>query len=298
MKSIYFILLGAAVVSLTACGGSKNHYDATGVFESTEVIVSAQAAGEIMRFDIDEGSLLEAGQQVGYIDSLQLWLKKQQLQANIVSMTNRMQDIAKQIAATIQQIETQNREKARVESLLLSNAANTKQLDDINAAISVLQKQLSAQQSTLENNNKSLGGDIAGIRAQIGQIEDQLSKCVIRSPIGGTVLAKYAEAGELAAQGKPLFKIADVQNMILRAYITADQFTQIKIGQQVKIIPDYNNPDKTTYEGVVEWISDKAEFTPKTIQTKNERANLVYAVKIGVKNDGRIKIGMYGDVLL
>ena len=297
MKTVKNVLFYAIFLSLTAaCGNGNGDYDASGTFESTEIIVSAEANGKIMRFNVEEGDLLKDGQEVGYIDTVQLYLKKMQLLTSVKSVQSRRSDIAKQIAATKEQIAKAEKEKKRNENLLKSNAATQKQVDDIDSQLAVLQKQLAAQISTLQNSNQSVTEESSAMEIQVAQVEDQLQKSHIISPINGTVLSKYAEAGELATQGKPLFKIADIENMYLRAYIIADQLTQMKLGQEVKVFADYGEDGKREYTGKVTWISDKAEFTPKTIQTRDERANLVYAVKIAVKNDGYLKIGMYGEV--
>ncbi|MDP4239865.1 MAG: HlyD family efflux transporter periplasmic adaptor subunit [Bacteroidota bacterium] len=281
---------------LLACGKSNADADASGTFESTEVIVSAEATGEILSFNIQEGQSLTANELVGIIDTTQLYLRKQQIVYSKKSLLSRRPDIKKQIAALKQQIATAKTERRRFENLVKANAANQKQVDDINAQIAVLEKQLDAQQTTLVTGNQGINEDSESISLQIAQLEDQLHKCRIVSPITGTVLVKYAEMGEVAAPGKALFKIADINNMILRAYVTADQLTQLKIGQKVKVTSDFGKDKNREYAGTIAWISDKAEFTPKTIQTRDERANLVYAVKINVKNDGLLKIGMYGDV--
>ncbi len=297
MKLLKRVLFSAITTTiLSACGNNEGKYDATGTFEATEVIVSSEASGKLMEFNVTEGQLLEQGTQVGYVDTVQLYLKKLQLQANTTAVRSRRQDVNKQIAAIKQQIATQFREKNRWENLVKSNAANQKQVDDINAQISFLQKQLAAQTSTLENSNASVTGESSALEIQIAQLEDQLQKCHINSPIKGTVLSKYAEQGELAVPGKALFKVADIENLFLRAYITSDQLSKIKIGQTVKVFADYGGENVKEYSGTVSWISSKSEFTPKGIQTKDERANLVYAVKIAVKNRGDIKIGMYGEV--
>lgn len=296
MKTINKILSGATLLALSACGNGNSDYDASGTFEATEVIVSAEANGKIMQFDLEEGQLLEANKEIGYIDTVQLYLKKIQLAANVKSVQSRQSDVPKQIAATKEQIAKAEKERKRNENLLKSNASTQKQLDDIDSQIIVLQKQLAAQISTLQNSNNSVTEESSAIEIQVAQIEDQLQKSHISSPINGTVLSKYAELGELANQGKPLFKVADINNMFLRAYIIADQLTQMKLGQDVKIYADFGKDGKREYPGKIVWISDKAEFTPKTIQTRDERANLVYAVKIAVKNDGYLKIGMYGEV--
>ena len=212
------------------------------------------------------------------------------------AVESRHYNVSRQIASIQQQITTQKTEQKRYENLIKSNAANQKQLDDINAQIALLEKQLVAQKETLENNNRSVTSESLGLLAQVSQIEDQIEKSIIASPIDGTILSKYAEAGELATHGRALFKVADIANMHLRVYITADQLTSLKIGQQVKVYADQGKSDRKEYQGTITWISDKAEFTPKTIQTRDERANLVYAVKIAVKNDGLIKKGMYGEI--
>lgn len=296
MRTNKYLLFTASFVILTACGNGKSDYDASGTFEATEVIVSSEANGKIMQFNVEEGQLLEADKEVGCIDTLQLYLKKMQLLASGKAVANKSMDINKQIAATKEQISKAEYEKKRNENLLKENAATQKQIDDINSQIAVLKKQLEAQVSTLQRGNASVTEESSAYEIQVAQLEDQLRKCHITSPINGTVLAKYAEKGELATQGKPLFKVADVQKMFLRAYITADQLTQLKLGDKVKVFSDLGDNDRREYEGVITWISDKSEFTPKTIQTRDERANLVYTMKIAVKNDGYLKIGMYGEM--
>ena len=287
----------ATIVSifLVSCSNSDGDVDASGTFETTEIIVSTESMGKIMQLNVEEGQQLNFNQRVGYIDTTQLYLKKLQLVASKKALQSRRPDIQKQIAALEQQIETAKTERKRVENLVKAEASTTKQLDDANAQIKVLEKQLEATKSSLENTSNSILGDNEALQIQIEQIEDQLQKCYITSPITGVVLTKYAEQGELATPGKALFKIGDVTNMILRAYVTSDQLTQIALGQKVKVYADYGE-DRKEYEGVVSWISSKSEFTPKTIQTRDERANLVYAVKINIKNDGLLKIGMYGNV--
>ncbi|MDR1501316.1 MAG: HlyD family efflux transporter periplasmic adaptor subunit [Prevotella sp.] len=298
MNTIKNILFLSFAILLSACDRGNGDYDASGVFETTEVIVSAEANGKIMQFDIEEGQLLDAGREIGYIDTVQLYLKKMQLQANMKSVKTRYTDVPRQIAATKQQIATQRNELRRFENLVKSNAANQKQVDDINAQILVLERQLAAQTETLENSNRGVSEESTGLDIQVAQLNDQLQKSIITSPIRGTVLSKYAEQGELATQGRALFKIADMDNMFLRAYITSGQLTEVKIGQQVRVFADFGEKDIKEYAGTITWISDKSEFTPKTIQTRDERANLVYAVKIAVKNDGYLKKGMYGELKL
>ena len=296
-KMRYHILLGIALLAgFTSCKKSDNNYDAAGSLETTEITVSGEGSGKLLTFDVEEGQELNAGQTVGSIDSVQLFLRKKQLMASGKSIQVRRPDVQKQIAVLEQQISTAKTEKKRIENLLKANATNQKQLDDINAQIDVLEKQLDAQKTTLNSTNQGLTEDNEGIKLQVAQIEDQLKKCHIVSPISGTVLVKYVELGELVMPGKALFKIADTQNMILRAYITSNQLSQLKIGQQVKVSSDFGADKTRDYTGTIAWVSSKAEFTPKTIETRDERANLVYAVKINVKNDGLLKIGMYGNV--
>ena len=290
-------IYGMAVWMLSACGNGTPDYDATGTFEATEVIVSAEAAGKLLQLEVEEGTRLKAGEEVGLVDTVQLYLKKLQLEANMKSVESQRPDLAKQIAATKQQITTAQREKKRVENLLAAGAANQKQLDDWDAQVTLLQRQLIAQESSLMKSTNSLTEQGNSVSIQVAQVEDQLNKCHIQSPIEGTVLAKYAEAGELASVGKPLFKVGEVDRMYLRAYITSEQLSQVKLGDEVTVYSDYGNSEQKAYPGVVTWISDRSEFTPKTILTKNERANLVYTVKIAVKNDGSLKIGMYGGVV-
>ena len=291
-------LFGIVIVATlsASCGSGDGDYDASGVFEATEVIVSAKGTGEIVRLDIQEGQNVAAGAPVGFIDPLQLHLRKMQLLANMTAVESRHYDVSRQIASIQQQIATQKTERTRYENLVRSNAANQKQLDDINAQIALLEKQLAAQTETLENNNRNVSGESTGLQAQVAQIEDQIRQNVISSPIDGTVLSKYAEQGEWAVQGRALFKVADIARMNLRVYITAGQLTELKIGQQVEVYADRGESDRREYPGTVTWISDQAEFTPKTIQTRDERANLVYAVKVAVRNDGYIKKGMYGEI--
>ena len=296
MKSRNLLGLCSLLALFSACGNGAPKYDATGTFETTEVLVSAEASGRLLYFDIEEGMLLKAGEEIGVVDTVQLYLKKLQLEASIKSVEEQRPDILKQVAATKEQISAAGRERNRVENLLKVGAANQIQLDDAEDLLEVLRKQFVAQNSTLSNSHQSLTWQSSSVGIQVAQVEDQLKKCHITSPITGTVLAKYAEAGELTAMGTPLFKVADTEQMYLRAYITSEQLSQVKLGQKVTVFSDYGTDEHKQYPGVVTWISDTSEFTPKTILTKNERANLVYAVKIAVHNDGLLKIGMYGGV--
>ena len=294
MKYLHYLTLTFTAL-LSACH-SANDFDATGTFEATEITVSAETSGKLFYLNAEEGTRLKQGEEVGLTDTIQLYLRKLQLEASMKSVESQRPDIRKQIAATKEQIATAERERNRVENLLQVNAANRKQLDDWNSQLAVLHRQLEAQVSSLENNTASLNEQSSSVAIQAAQIADQLQKCHILSPISGTVLAKYAEPGELAAPGKPLFKIADMENIFLRAYITSAQLASVTLGQKVKVIADFGGDICSEYEGKVTWIADEAEFTPKTILTDDERANQVYAVKIAVRNDGKIKLGMYGKV--
>lgn len=294
MKAIYYLLTGILFIS---CGKNKSEFDATGAFEATEVIVSSEANGRIMQFDVEEGNLLPAGTSIGYIDSTQLYLRKMQLVAGRKSVESRKPDIRKQIAAIEQQIATARIEQQRMENLVKAKSANQKQLDDITESIKLLQKQLAAQQSALLKTTSGADNDAESFDYQVMQLDDQLQKCRLINPLTGTVLVKYAQASEVTAAGKPLYKIADMETLFLRAYITAEQLSQLKTGQQVTVYSDFGPDNRRQYPGVITWVSGKSEFTPKGIQTKDERANLVYAVKISVKNDGYLKIGQYGEVV-
>ena len=287
------------LLSLLAVGcGNRDDFDATGTFEATEVTVSAEANGRILCFDVEEGDSVEAAVPVGAIDTVQLYLQKLQLERQVASARSSRPDVRKQATALREQIAQQQTERRRVENLLKDGAATTKQLDDIDAQLKILQGQLDALLSTLHNNLASIDENSSAIELQIAQIEDRLSKCRIVSPVGGTVLAKYAEAGELAAVGRPLMKVADLGQVYLRAYFTSEQLSSLRLGQQVTVTADFGGDERIDYPGRITWIASESEFTPKSIQTRNSRANLVYAVKIAVKNDGRLKLGLYGEVKL
>ena len=296
MRTYKLIILGTMAAWMTACENANPEYDATGVFETTEVIVSAQGNGEIMQLTIEEGSEVSPNELLGHIDTIQLSLKRQQLTANLSATESRKLNANKQLASLRQQIANLKTEQSRYEKLVKANAASQKQLDEINYNLEVLQKQLSATSEQIGCNNNSLSEQSAGIAAQVAQIDKQMEDCLITSPIKGIILSKYTEQGEYVTPGRALFKVGDISDMKLRAYVSAPQLTSLQIGQQVKVFADFGDTDRKEYEGTVTWISDEAEFTPKTIQTRNERSNLVYAIKIAVKNDGTIKRGMYGDV--
>ena len=294
MKKVLYI-----AVSLLAIACSKEaEFDAQGTFEATEVVVSSEATGRILNFDIEEGMTIVANQAVGTIDSLQLHLQRKQLLAQQSALLTSRPDVKKQVASLREQIVKQKSELRRVENMLSDGAATQKQKDDIEAQIKILEGQLEATLSTLGKNTSTINDNSVALEAQIAALDDRISKCRILSPVGGTVLVKYAEAGELASVGKPLMKIADLKNIYLRAYFTSDQLANIKLGDEVKVIADFGGEERYDYTGRVAWISSESEFTPKTIQTKDSRANLVYAVKIAVENDGRLKIGLAGEVIL
>ena len=294
MKRIVYI---AAVVLAASCG-TEAEFDAQGTFEATEVVVSSEATGRILNFEVEEGMAVEANQMVGAIDSVQLHLQRKQLVAQQSALLGSRPDVKKQVAALREQIAKQNEELRRVENMLKDGAATKKQKDDIEAQIKIMESQLDATLSTLDKNTSTINNNSAALEAQIAALDDRISKCRIISPVGGTVLVKYAEAGELASVGKPLMKIADLDNIYLRAYFTSDQLAKVNLGDEVKVVADFGGEERYDYTGRVAWISSESEFTPKTIQTKDSRANLVYAVKIAVENDGRLKIGLAGEVVL
>ncbi|ETZ21985.1 HlyD family secretion protein [Pedobacter sp. V48] len=296
MKKIAFAITTA--LFLISCGQKEQAYDASGTFEAVETIVSAEATGIIKVLNLGEGQVLKAGETIGYIDTTQLYLKKKQLEAQINVVLGKKPDVPAQIAAYQEQLKQASREQQRITNLLKADAATPKQLDDANAQIAIIKKQIVAQKSSLNITSTSLNQETLPLNVQIDQLNDQLSKNRIVNETAGTVLVKYAEVNEMATIGKPLYKISDLSSIILRAYITGNQLPTIKLGQKVEVLVDAADAKYKTYQGIVEWISDKAEFTPKTIQTKDERANLVYAVKIKVKNDGYLKIGMYGEIIL
>ena len=295
MKKI-FVIISISILCF-ACGSNKMKRAASGTFEATEIIVSAMATGQVEKLNIVEGQTLAKGEEIGFIDTTQLFLQKRQLQIGIRAINASKPDIAQQIAVVQEQIDKAMTEKMRVQNLLNDGAATQKQLDDVDAQLKVLQRTLTAQKNQLNTGISSLTGEGSVREIQIAQINDLLRKSHIISPIDGTVLDKYIEQSEVVAPGVPLFKIADTKNLFLRAYIIATQLDKIKIGDAANVFVNNSDGTQRSYKGRVAWISDKAEFTPKTIQTQDERQNLVYAVKIAVENtDGLLKIGMYGDV--
>jgi HlyD family secretion protein len=295
MKKIMLLII-AASASMTSCNSTENNYDASGAFESVETIVSTEASGTIMQFNIEEGQTLNAGTKIGFIDTVQLYLKKKQIEAQIAATQSQQPDIPLQVASLQAQLSNAETNQNRIDNLVKADAATQKDLDDANMQVDVLKKQIAAQQSSLSISSTTISRNITPLQTQIAQMNDQLAKSYIVNPVHGTVLTKYAEAFEMASPGKALYKIAPIDTLILRAYVTESQLSQIKLGQQVKVRVDSGEKNYKQYPGTIYWISSESEFTPKTIQTKDERADLVYAIKIRVPNDGYLKIGMYGEV--
>ncbi len=294
MKNI--VTLFALATFLLSCSDADNAFDASGTFEADEVIVSSEVSGVIRQLNVQEGKSVAAGETLGWIDSTQLYLKKKQLQAQIKAILSERPHIATQLASFEEQLKAAQREQKRVERLFKADAATQKQLDDINAHADLIKRKMEAHRSSLDISTHGIVNETLPLSAQVEQLDDQLQKSKITNPLPGTILTRYAEAHELVTPGKPLYKIADISTLDLRAYITGEQLPSTKLNQKVKVMVDSADDQYKEYEGTISWISSKAEFTPKTIQTKEERANLVYAIKVRVKNDGYLKIGMYGEV--
>lgn len=294
MKRLVYIVAAMLAVSC----GTEAEFDAQGTFEATEVVISSEAAGRILNFNIEEGMAIEAGETLAVIDSVQLHLQRSQLEAQLSALLNSRPDVQTQVSSLREQIATLKVEQRRIENMLRDGAATEKQKDDIDSQIRILESQLSATLSTLNTNTSTINSNAEAIRVQISALDDRIAKCRAMSPISGTVLVNYAQEGELATVGRPLVKIADLNNIYLRAYFTSDQLSRIKIGDEVTVTADFGGEERYDYVGRIAWISAESEFTPKTIQTKDSRANLVYAVKIAVENDGRLKIGLAGEVKL
>ena len=290
------LALAGTALMMAACGGNEKAYDATGTFEATETTVFAEQSGALLTFSVNEGDSIGQGQEVGLIDTTQTWLKIQQLVATKKVYQSQKPDMERQIAATRQQLTKARQDEQRYRELVADGAAPSKMLDDATSQVNVLQKQLDAQVSTLSSQLSTLNSQLSTTDVQIEQLRDMLRKCHVTAPAKGTILEKYVERGEFVATGKPLFKVADTHDMYLRAYVTSAQLQTVKLGQRVKVFANYGDQQKKEYDGTVSWISSRSEFTPKTILTDDERADLVYAVKIAVRNDGYIKIGMYGEV--
>ena len=295
MKKI-IAMAGVALV-LNACGRKERQYDATGVFEATETTVYAEQTGALLTFNVEEGDTVGRNREVGLIDTTQLWLKMKQAEAMKSVYQSQKPEQEKQIAVTRQQLAKAKQDQQRYKELVADGAAPAKMLDDANSQVEVLQRQLDAHLSSLRVNTNALDKQMAATDVQAEQLRDQIRKCHILVPAKGTVIEKYVERGEFVSAGKPLFKMADTENMFIRAYVTSAQLKNIKTGQKATVFADYGNGGKKEYEGRVTWISSRSEFTPKTILTDDERADLVYAVKVAIKGDGYVKMGMYGEVL-
>lgn len=299
-----------ALLLLSSCKSGNGNFDASGTFEADEVIVSSELSGKIISFSAEEGQSIPKDSIVAVVDAANISLQKEQVEANIQALSEKTADVTPQVRLLENQLVVQQsllnnllHEQTRIQNLLKQDAATGKQLDDIMAQVdvakknlAVTQQQINVQRSNVATQNRGILSEGKPLEKRVAQLDDQLKRATILNPVSGTVITKYAEQGEITAAGKALYKIADLSTMTLRAYITGTQISQVKLGQSVKVFVD-DGPDKyKELPGMVSWIADKAEFTPKTIQTKDERANLVYAIKVKVKNDGYLKIGMYGEV--
>ncbi len=291
------ILYAAAILLLVSCG-DKQDYDATGTFEATEITVSAEATGKLLRMDAEEGSAVSEGQVLGVIDTTTLVLQREVIRKQQAAMLATRPDVQKQVASLREQIGKQETELARLQRMEAGGAATSKQVDDVATQLRVLRSQLDATLSTLNASVNSANNNAAALEVQMQLLDDQIRRCSVTAPSAGTILVRYAEAGEMAVTGKPLLRMADLEHMYLRAYFTSEQLAHIQLGQTVTVIADFGGDEQVSYEGTISWISAESEFTPKGIQTRNSRANLVYATKIAVKNDGKLKIGLYGEVKL
>lgn len=294
MRLVYLILS----ILLLAAGCTKDsvQYHGSGVFETVDTIVSSRSMGEIIELNVEEGLPVKAGDVVGKIDSRQLELKKEQIVNGMVSARDRLVNIPLQSAPYEEDIKKYKKEVERFKKLVKSDAANKKQLEDVEYALLSSIKRKDAFVDKMNKTNNAVYNEIEGLKIQLSQIEDSISKSQIVVPDNGTVTMKYAETGEFAQTGRPLFKVSDVSNITLRAYVTADIVTKIKLGGTASVFADYGSSGVRQYNGIITWISDRAEFTPKTIPSRDERSNLVYGVKISLKNDGILKKGMYGQV--
>ena len=291
-------LFSAFIIIVLASCQNAEKYDATGIFEANAVTISSETGGKLVMFNVDEGDSLIVGQQVGLIDTTLLALQQKQLHSQQLSTEKSSPDIAAQAAALRSQIAHQQNECARIARLLANGAATQKQSVDAHAQLRTLRGQLEGLLSTLDKNRSSITESALALQYQKEQIEEQIRKSHIAAPITGTVLQKYAEQGEYATPGRPLFKMANLDDIYLRSYFTASQLAHIRIGQKVTVIADFGGDEQYEYPGLITWIAQESEFTPKSIQTQDTRANLVYAVKIAVENDGRLKLGQYGEVRL
>ena len=291
------LLLGTLSLLLFSCNRGSD-FDATGTFEATETTLSAEATGKIIAFDAEEGATVREGQLLGCIDSTTLVLQREVLKNQQAALLASRPNVQKQVAALRAQIAKQEAELARIKRMQAGGAATGKQVDDAESQLLVLQSNLDATLQTLHSSAATVDGNAAALEAQMRLLDDQIAHCRIVAPADGTVLVRYVQRGEMVALGKPILKVADLEQVYLRAYFTSDQLAHIKLGQEVTVVADFGGSEQHRYKGTVTWIASESEFTPKGIQTRNSRANLVYAAKIAVKNDGRLKIGLYGEVEL
>ena len=290
MKNIKTMILAGLVGSLFSCSNGEKA-DGYGNFEATEITISSEANGKLEYLNVEEGQVIEKGTAVGLVDTLQLYLNKQQLLAQKETVASKSGGVWSQVSVLNQQLQTAKTEQERIQNMFAENAATKRQLDQANSQVDVLKKQI----QNVETQNAPIVNEVKAIDAKVAQIEEQIAKSKITNPIKGTVLTKYAEPGEIVSFGKPLYKIADLEEMTLRVYVSETQLPNIKIGQEIKVKID-SGEEMKDYQGTISWISASAEFTPKIIQTKEERVNLVYAVKVTVKNDGSLKIGMPAEM--
>ncbi len=292
MKINYIILFTTLGLFFSSCTDTENKSDAYGNFEATEIVVSAQSNGELLQFNVQEGDVLAKGESIGLIDTTDLYLKKKLLEQQKLTISSQLASINSEIEVQRQQLENNKVNQARIKKMYKQGAATKKQLDDINGLVDLNEKMIDAVVSKKQN----VLDQINGVGIQVEQIEELITKCLLKNPSNGTVMVKYSEQGELAVMGKPLYKLADIKNIKLKAYISGAQLPDVKLGDEVEVLYDKNKTENHVTRGKVVWISSTAEFTPKTIQTKEERVNLVYAIKVLVKNDGSLKIGMPGEL--
>ena len=295
-KQIFYVATAAALLTLGNCTDRSREFDACGQIEATEVLVSAEANGRIIALQLTEGDKLTAGEVVGVIDSVQTYLQKEELVRKRSNTQTKWVDIDRQLASQYAQLNKLKSDHERYQALEAKDAATRKQVDDLVSQIAVTEREIAAQRQNYERNNTGIREELALYDVQIAEKDDQLSKCRIVAPIDGTVLTKFAEAGELVTSGKSLFKLADMNQVYVRAYLTTAQLAEVKLGDTVQVTIEDGTDKPRTYEGRLVWIADEAEFTPKNIQTKDERADLVYAAKIALDNDGYLKLGMYAYV--
>lgn len=296
-KVANFTLFAVFLAAFFVACSDNGKANAMGIFQSDEVLIASEVGGKILEIAVKEGNAVKKGDVLARIDTTQLELQASLLQAQIATLESRKIDIDTQLAPLRDQLKTALREKERTKSLVRENASTKKALDDISAHVSLLQKQLDSSLQSMQQTNKQIEREIAQINLQAQILQDTINKARVSAPQNGVVLEKYAFGGEIATPNKPLFKIADLATLRLKAYFIDTDITRIKLGDKVEVVSDYGTGSRA-YEGVVSWIASNAEFTPKTIMTKDERKNLVYAVKIDVVNDGFLKIGSYGEVHL